>query len=126
MGALPKQLPYWSPRVLTMLYAAFLALFALDAFDEGLDAWHTAGALAVHLVPSLIVLGVLAVAWRREWIAAALFPALAALYVAWTWNKPLDPAVRWIWWASIAAPLLFVGALFLFNWIRRSDLRLRP
>ncbi len=109
---------YWTPRALTALFAAFLALFAMDVFDERLGVARTIVALAVHLVPTWIVLAVLAASWRREWIGAAVFPALAAFYVATTWGR-----FPWPTYAVIAGPLVLVGALFLANWLRRAELR---
>ncbi len=36
-----KQFLFWSPRVLTILFALFLSLFALDVFGEGYGFWAT-------------------------------------------------------------------------------------
>ena len=33
-----RQFLFWSPRVLTILFALFLSLFALDVFEEGYGA----------------------------------------------------------------------------------------
>jgi hypothetical protein len=114
-----KRLLYWAPRVSAVLLAAFLALFALDVFGEGLGPWRTLIALAMHLVPTWMVVLVLTLSWRREWIGAIAFPTLGALYAAWCWGEPF--AVSGI--ALISGPALLVGVLFLFNWIHRADLR---
>ena len=51
-----RQFLFWSPRVLTILFALFLSLFALDVFEEDRDFWGTALALFMHLIPTWIVL----------------------------------------------------------------------
>jgi hypothetical protein len=63
-----KRILFWTPRVLAIAFAVFLALFALDAFGEGYTGWRLLLALAMHLVPAGIVAAVLALAWRWEWL----------------------------------------------------------
>ncbi len=75
-----KQLVFWCPRVLTILFALFLSLFALDVFGEGYSFWQTLIGLVMHLIPTLIILVVLAVSWRWEWVGTVLFAALGLLY----------------------------------------------
>ena len=108
-----RQLLYWAPRALCIAFAVFVSLFALDVFDEGLGFWRTALALLMHLMPTFLILLVLAVCWHREWIGGVLFNALAALYVVWAWNKPF---AAWSTLLLIAGPLVLTGALFLLNW----------
>jgi len=115
-----KRVLYWTPRVLCLLFAMFLSVFALDVFNQGLGFWQTIGALLLHLVPNFIVLGVLAISWRREWVGAVLFIALAVFYVVWAWRSL--PLVAYL---PIAGALLLIGVLFLLNWIYRDQLRMR-
>lgn len=115
-----KRLLHWTPRILGLLFAIFLSLFALDVFDEGYGSWETVVALFMHLVPTFIVLIVLAIAWRWEWVGAVLFCGLAVFYVLWTWGRfPFGT------YLAISGPLLLVGILFLLNWRRRDELRER-
>jgi len=115
-----KRLLYWAPRILCMLFAAFTSVFALDVFDEGRGFWPTALALAMHLIPTFLVIAVLVVSWRHEWLGGTLYLALAALYVVWAWGKPF---FGWIIALAIPAPLVLIAALFLFDWRHRAELR---
>ena len=81
MNTNTKRLLYWLPRVLTILFALFISIFALDVFDEGYSVGETIIALFMHLVPTFIVVIVLLIAWRWERIGAALFIALALLFM---------------------------------------------
>lgn len=109
---------FWAPRVLALAFAAFLSLFALDVFDETHGFAQTAAALLMHLIPTFVILLLLALAWRREWIAALGFGALGALYIGWTWGRfPLGTYV------VISGPLFVMAALFFANWLRRAELR---
>jgi hypothetical protein len=91
---------FWAPRLGGLAIATFLALFALDAVN------------AIHLVPSLLVLAIVAVGWKFEWVGAIGFTALAFLYAAMVWGR-LD------WVSVISTPLLLVGFLFCASWRAR-------
>lgn len=110
---------FWAPRVLGILVALFLSLFALDVFAEGRGVLGTILALLIHLIPVYIIVIALVLAWRWEWLGAILFTGLAALYVAWTWGR-----FPWLNYVAIAGPILLVGVLFLFGWLAR--VRARP
>lgn len=116
MSPFTARLLYWSPRILSILFAVFLSLFALDVFSEAHGFWPTALALAIHLAPAIVVLVVLALAWRREWIGSALFSLAAVFYAVRVLPRHLD------WAIVIALPLLVIASLFLASWIERSKL----
>ena len=120
MNASVKRVLFWTPRILCILFAIFLSVFALDVFSEGYGFWQTIGALLLHLVPTFIVVIALLIGWRWEWVGAALFGAFAVCYVVWTWGR--FPLVTYL---SISGPLALVGVLFLLNWIYRAQLRMR-
>ena len=113
-----KRVVFWLPRILCILFAVFVSIFALDVFGEGYGFWETIVALIMHLVPTAIILIALAIAWRWEWIGAILFAALGAWYVIMAWGK-----FDWITYLLIAGPLFLIGALFLVNWLFREELR---
>lgn len=111
-----RQLLFWSPRVLTILLAVFLSLFALDVFEEGYGFWHTVVALFLHLIPAWIVLIVLAVSWRWEWVGAVMFVALGLVYIDFAVGRG-HPG----WALVISGPLFLVGGLFLLNCLKRKQ-----
>jgi hypothetical protein len=113
-----KRLLFWTPRILCMLFAIFIGLFAADVFGEQLGFWKTLLALLLHLIPTGIVLAVLALSWRREWVGGILFMALGVLYLARFWGR-----FHWSAYLCISGPLLLLGVLFFLNWIYRRELR---
>ena len=116
-----RSLIYWAPRVLAIAFIGFLGLFALDVFNEGLGWLGTARALAIHLVPSIALAIVLAVAWRQEWVGAAFF-GLAGAYYIWTiaLRHDLPAGVRVNRCGAIAGPALLIAILFWINWSMRG------
>jgi hypothetical protein len=125
MTQLSKRALFWTPRALSILFIAFLSLFALDVFDGHLGFWQTALALTMHLIPSFVLIAALVLAWRWEWIGAALYGAAGLLYVWWvvSMSRPVPPAMRLIWILTIAGPAFAIAGLFLANWLKRGDLR---
>lgn len=104
----------WCPRILVLLFAAFISLFALDVFHEHHGIWNTALALAMHLIPTALLLILLALAWRWEWVGSIAFPALGVFYLVRFWGR-----FHWSAYVLIAGPLMLIGTLFLLNWTRR-------
>lgn len=121
MSRAAAQLVYWSPRVLSIAFAIFLSLFALDVFNEVHGFWHIALAFTIHLIPAMVIVAVLLVAWRWEWIGAGLCLLGAVYYAVHMLHRNMSywPAVM-----GISLPLLLIAVLFLANWIERANVRL--
>jgi hypothetical protein len=112
MNTTTKRVLFLIPRVLCIVFAVFLSLFALDVFSEGYGFGETILALLIHLVPTSLVVIALVVAWRWAGAGAILFIALALVYLV------MSRGEGWI----ISGPLFLIGVLFLFNWIYRARL----
>jgi hypothetical protein len=104
-----NRLLLWAPRVLAILFAAFISIFALDVFGEGYSFWETIVALVMHLVPTAVVLVALAIAWRWQRVGGLLFIALGLLYIL------IFREGDWIAYLLISGPLFLTGALFLLS-----------
>ena|SRR5208282_4076898 len=116
---------FWAPRVLSIAFVAFLSLFAIDVFDEHLGFWPTFQALAIHLIPTLVLIVALIFAWRREWIGAIVYAVIGILYIirVTTMRGPVTAATRLSWVIMIAGPAFLIAALFLANWRKHDELR---
>jgi hypothetical protein len=99
----------WLPRALAITYAAFLSLFALDVFSEGYGFGETIVALFIHLLPTLLIIVSLLLAWRFERIGGLLFIGLGFLYSI--VFAPADVIALLI----TVAPLIIIGLLFLWS-----------
>ena len=122
MSRATARLLYWSPRIISVAFAVFLSLFALEAFNQVHGAGRILLAFSMDLIPALVIVAALIVAWRWEWIGAVLF-FLAAVYYAWSWTVP-PRHIHWAPIVGISGPLLVMAALFLVSWIERSKVRL--
>lgn len=112
-----KQILLWTPRIAGILFILFISLFALDIFDMQLGFWGTLIGLFMHLIPSiLLTIGIL-IAWRREWVGAALFLGWAVWYV--TFMR----GFFWTVYLMIAGLPALIGLIFLAGWIWRKQIR---
>ena len=113
-----KKLLVWSPRIICILFAIFISLFALDVFDEAGGFWQTTIALLVHLIPTAIIIFILILSWRKYPLVGALsYIILGLVYVIMAWGK-----FHWSVYAVISGPLFIVGILYFFNWRFRKDI----
>jgi hypothetical protein len=113
-----KRLLYWAPRGLGIGYAVFISIFALDVFSENLPFAKLIVALAIHLIPTAIIVVVLAFAWKWEWLGAVGFIALGLLYM-WITRLRFPLPV----YVIISGSAFLIGLLFLANWLLRRELR---
>ena len=104
-----SQVRLWAPRFMGIGLAVMLALFGADVLTGDHGILGTVVALAMHLIPSLLVLGLVLVGWRHEGIAAMAFVVLAVFYAT-------TLAERLAWIVLVAGPLVLVSALFFYSW----------
>jgi len=118
MNKRTQKLLLWAPRILGILFAGFLSLFATDVFGEYQGFWKTFLAFMIHLIPTWMVLITLAVSWRREWVGGIMFIVLGVGYLILSWGK-----FNWAVYLVISGPLFLISVLFLINWFYRLKLR---
>jgi hypothetical protein len=121
MSPVARRWLFWTPRVLGILFAVFISLFAMDVFEGHQPLGQVLLALAMHLIPTALIVGALAVAWRWEWVGAVLFFGLGVAYIV-----TMRGRFSWDTYALIAGPAFLMGLLFLLNWRYRTELRRRP
>ena len=114
---------FWAPRILAMLFTAFLSLFSLDVLDMGLSLRETAVGLLMHNIPSLVLLAVLIVSWKHEIVGGVVFILAGTAYVAGLLVTILANSPRqWYmlsWAPSIAGPAFLIGILFTVGWYKK-------
>lgn len=112
-----KQLLYWTPRVLSILVVIYACKNVPDSVRADMGFWDAVPAALSHLIPAFVLAAVLALSWRREWIAGALFIVIAVLREAKDWSQSRHDHL----WLVLLA--LLIGVLFLLNWKYRKEIR---
>jgi hypothetical protein len=124
-----SRLLFWTPRILSIIFIIFLAMFSLDIFDGHYGFWGTILGLLIHNIPALILLAVLIISWKCEIVGGIAFIAAGALYITiLAVNAIRTPPFHWYylaWSLTIAGPAFLIGIMFLIGWHRKKDKRSR-
>lgn len=107
---------YWTPRILSMVFILFLTLFAFDVFEGDASFIKKLGGFIIHLIPNFILILILILSWKREWIGALAFILTGLAYVIFFWGRFPVPT-----YLIISGPLFLIGILFWINWIYRKN-----
>jgi len=114
---------YWTPRILSVVFILFLAMFSLDVFDMKLGFRETLLGLFMHNIPALILLVVLLISWKHEIVGGIVFILAGALYVV---IMLLNMSRNYFEWYMlsyiliIAGPAFLIGVLFIVNWFKKG------
>jgi hypothetical protein len=111
---------YWTPRILSIIFILFLALMSLDVFGTGLTFWQTILALFMHNIPALLLLVVLLISWKYEWVGGIAFILAGLLYIFLTMARNKFEWYLLSWIVQISGVAFFIGILFLINWFKKK------
>jgi hypothetical protein len=107
-----KRVLFWSPRILALLFAAFITIFTLDVFGKGYSFGELLIALAMHLIPTALILIALIAGWRWSWAGALLFAALGVGYLLMGRGR-----TQWSNYLIVSGPAFLIAVLFLVDWL---------
>lgn len=122
MGQKINKFVYWTPRILSIIFLCFLALFSLDVISPELSFWHIVVGLFMHNIPVFILSLLLAAAWKREWIIAIAFILGGLLYAGVVLTNVFRTGFEWYyiaWIAQISGVAFLIGILFLVGWRKK-------
>lgn len=117
MKSTTKEVIYWTPRLICILFASFMFLFAFDVFNEDEGFIETIINLLLQLLPVFILILLLLISWRIVWIGAIVFNALGIGYILFNWGE--FPFVSYL---GVAGPMFIVGIFFLLNFIYKDEI----
>jgi hypothetical protein len=110
---------YWTPRIVSIVFLLFLAMFSLDVFGNGYNFWQTVAGLFMHNIPVFILTILLIISWKHELVGAIAFALGGILYIGqMIWNA-LHNTSQWYMLSYsliIAGPAIFIAILFYLNW----------
>jgi len=111
---------YWAPRILSIIFILFLAMFSLDVFGNGYTFWQTIVGLLMHNIPVFILIAVLIASWKYEIVGGIAFIVAGLFYIGGVLSKIfMSTPHQWFmlsWSLIIAGPAFLIGILFLINW----------
>jgi len=119
-----KDVFFWIPRILCIIAILFVSMFSLDAFSPELPVEQQIGTFLIHLIPSMVLLIMLLVAWKWE-LAGGLLFMISSLIISpllflrnYDMNQSVAKSLVVI--LLITIPFLVVGILFIVGYYRNK------
>jgi len=117
------KLLYWTPRILSIIFILFLALFSLDVITPTATTKEIIIGLLIHNIPVFILTTILLISWKHEIVGTIFFIFAGSLYLI----NILITMIRttsfeWFylsWILLISGPAFLIGILFLINWKKK-------
>lgn len=89
---------------LSILFSVFVSLFALDVFGQKGWIWE----LIIHLIPTLVIIILTVVSWKKEFLGGILWLVLGILFI-------IMSRESWV----IYVPMIIIGGLNL--WVGKIE-----
>ena len=110
---------FWTPRILSIIFIAFLALMSLDVFGAGAGFWETLAGFLIHNIPVFVLIAVLVISWKRELVGGIIFILAGLLYIFLAAKKAPDWRMALVWSAQISGVAFAIGGFFFANWFKK-------
>ena len=110
---------HWTPRIICILAILFISMFAADSFAPELTFWQQIGDFIMHLIPSFILIALLIVAWKWEYIGGIIFIVISlgmspfVFMLNYNRNHSIGMSLGII--MAITFPFVVVGILFIIS-----------
>lgn len=111
---------YWLPRVICILAILFVSIFAFDAFAPGLTIWQQIGGFLLHLIPCYILIILLVIAWKREYVGGIIYTIVGlgfsvSVFLLDFNRNHFSVSQSIVNALLVAFPFVIVGILFIFS-----------
>jgi hypothetical protein len=109
----------WTPRVLAIIAILFVMMFSFDVFGGNEPIHKQLIGFLVHNIPAFVLMVVLAIAWKREFVGGILFILLGlslspfVFMINYKMNNSISMSLGII--LLITFPFVVVGILFILN-----------
>ena len=115
---------HWLPRILCILAILFISMFAMDSFSPDFTLWQNITAFVIHLVPSIILIALLIVAWKWELIGGVIFTiiGLGMSPFIYSHNFRMDQSAGkgLVAVLLVTMPFIIVGILFIVSHLMKK------
>lgn len=111
-----KKAIHWIPRILSLLLIGLLVMLSFDVFNQ--PTWkEVLIGFIIHNIPSMILILLTILAWRRPWIGGLTYLSggLLYVYIAFT-RMTFSPEDALIASMILSLPALIIAALYFLDW----------
>lgn len=104
------KLLFWFTRVLAIVFALFLGLFALDSFNGDRPFLENLFGFFLHLMPTIIIITITIISWRK-YIIGSIFFVLTGIIFTFYFHTYRELSYFFL----ISFPMFLLGILFYLN-----------
>ena len=127
MNSLKMNFIHWTPRIICIIAILFVSIFAFDAFDTCCTIWDKIAAFLMHMIPSFVLLIVLLIAWKFEFVGGILLTIIGLVLspIIFIHNYHMNDSV----WMSlgiiltITFPFIVTGILFIISHYKKKKMK---
>lgn len=115
---------FWTPRIILIVFALFLAIFSFDIFDSAISISQIIIGLLLHNIPSIILVIILILVWKRDFVGAIIFLTLGTLCLIGAIISLIFLPISRFNPILIIGTVIFllIGFLFLLGWKKKKHL----
>lgn len=110
---------HWTPRILCILLILFISMFAMDSFAPGFTFWQQIAAFAIHLIPTFVLIGLLILSWKKEFIGGLIFTligiGLSPILFIFNYKMNHSLGMSLLVISTLTVPILIIGILFILS-----------
>lgn len=112
-------------RVLSIACFLFVSMFALDAFEDGRPFLQNLADFTMHMIPSLILLAIIILSWKKELVGGilivliGLLTAIPIFRMNYLRTDSLAIAIQVI--ALINLPVVLAGSLYIISHYKKKQ-----
>ena len=100
----------WAPRIITVILTIFISILAFNRFVPGATRMENSMVFIIGLLPAVIMILVLALAWFYKLAGGITFVILGVVMtILYQWHRA-DLS-----FLSLASPVIVVGILFILS-----------
>lgn len=103
---------HWAPRVAAILIIFFVSLFSLDVFEMDAAPLELLGGFLIHNIPSIGMLILLIIAWKRPAVGFVAFLAAGAIFTFF-FVRDISSLPNLL---LFVLPILLIACLFYADW----------
>lgn len=103
----------WIPRVLMILFGAFMLLMSFDSFDGNASIWQKLLGFLIHNLPLIVLMLIVWQTWHRPFLAGVFLLVLSATFTYFFRNRDNVLALLVVGGTPVLAGILFIVAHYL-------------
>lgn len=123
MNKKTRNLIFWTPRILSIIFIIFLSLFSLDVITPEASLKEIIIGLFIHNIPVFALTIILIISWHYEIVGGIFFILAGLLYIGQMTINAINYGFAYFeisYSFIIAGPTFLIGSLFLIEWKKKS------